>query len=589
MLAARPPVALPVLLLILAPAVLGCGMGVIGDSSGSAPPMTGSVGGSGSGGGGGGSGGAGGNRPGPPEPVRVGAGDMRRLSPSEYEGTLRLLVGDEFFDRQPALLAGLPSDRGAEHFESLGGRVPTAGHVDAYDAIAERLAAFLTEDPRRLARVAACLPAGKPDRACVQSAITSFGRRLFRRPISDAEKAWLLAVYDDGATLSDADGLQVLLFSMFQAPAFLYRPELDGPPAAGVEGAFALSGYEVATRLSFLIWGTGPDEPLLNAAGTGALGGEAGLRAQATRLFADPRAATQVGRFFAEWLGARDLAQPAQSDAFLAGLDRRTLSADLRTDLVSFVRHQVFARGGSYQDLITSTEGLPPAGLAALYGTNAPGDGQRPVNLGGHYPGLLTRAALLFDAGEITSPVHRGVRVLEAMLCRSIPGPNPQDFPPNSIVPPPFDPKLGARARWTQKTGQGVCGGCHNLINPFGFVFEHYDTLGRHRADEPVVDPDSGKVVNRLPIDDVVTLDLGQGDVRVAGAAGLSQALAQSPEALECFARQWFRFASGRRELADDAQVIAALRAAGPKAALEDLLGSLALTPQFRLRKPGAP
>jgi hypothetical protein len=359
-------------------------------------------------------------------------------------------------------------------------------------------------------------------------------------------------------------------------------------PAGGVEGAFALSGYELATRLSFLIWGTGPDDALLDAAGAGALQPEAGLRAQADRLFADPRAATHVGRFFAEWIGSADLAQPAQSDAFLAGLDRRTLAADLRADLASFVRYQVFDRSGSYQDLLTATEGLPPLGLASLYGVKMPTDGQRPVNLGARYPGLLTRAALLFDAGESTNPVHRGVRVLEAMLCRAIPAPNPQDFPPNSIVPPAYDPGLGARARWTQKTGEGVCGGCHGVINPFGFLFEHYDTLGRYRADEPVVDPSSGRVVNRLAIDDVVTIDLGQGESSIAGAPGLAAALAQSPVALECFARQWFRFASGRRELPDDAQIITAIRAAGPKGPLKEVLKSLAMTSQFRLRKPGA-
>src|SRR5262249_29130221 len=139
--------------------------------------------------------------------------------------------------------------------------------------------------------------------------------------------------------------------------------------------------------------------------------------------------------------------------------------------------------------------------------------------------GLLTRAALLIGAGEQTHPVKRGAFVMRNLLCTDISPPDPSKFPPNTIVPPPFDPDTSARDRWTEKTSAPLCVACHGKINPFGFALENYDTIGRWRDKEPIVDPTDGTVVNQLPIDAKVDVELDGATVTADGGVGLSDAL----------------------------------------------------------------
>ena len=261
------------------------------------------------------------------------------------------------------------------------------------------------------------------------------------------------------------------------------------------------------------------------------------------------------------------------------------MTDEVRAEMDRLVTHLVFESGATMADLHTTRAGFPSAAVAGLYGS-ASSDGASPVELGEERAGILTRAALLYSADPETSPVHRGLRVMESLVCLSVPPPSPSSIPPDSIVPPAFDPNKTARERWADQTGEQPCAGCHNQINAYGFAFEGYDTLGRSRSEEEVIDPDTQMVVNTLPVDSRVTVDLGNRSlVSVDGAVGLSAAVAEHAAARDCFSRQWLRFVEGRETVRADDQVIAALAQMVGEASLLEAMRAIAMTEQFRLRR----
>jgi hypothetical protein len=222
--------------------------------------------------------------------------------------------------------------------------------------------------------------------------------------------------------------------------------------------------------------------------------------------------------------------------------------------------------------------------LPAVYGSAAPDAtgalALDPATRGG----LLTRAVFLATAGEQTHPILRGAGVLRRFLCDDIPLPEPSED--LEVAAPAYDPAKTARERWTAKTSSPTCSSCHSRINPFGFALEKYDALGRYREVEPIVDPGSGEVVNELPIDARVELELDGELVEVDGAVELSHAIGDADAAQACLAKKWFRFVHGRREAADDASDLESLEAlALDRDAIVAILRQVALQPSFRLRR----
>ena len=202
--------------------------------------------------------------------LQVPATDTRRLTRTEYEAVLRDLVGDALVDGEISALTTLPSDEGSEPFESMVEPAVSYAHVDGYVAIAERFAGVAANDDAWLSERASCLPAGIDDRDCITVLIDDWGRAAFRRPVSAAERRWLLEVYDDGASITARDGLHMVILSILNAPALLYRLEIEGPAFDEDARTYALTAHELAAKLSFLAWGSAPDRPLADAADSGA-------------------------------------------------------------------------------------------------------------------------------------------------------------------------------------------------------------------------------------------------------------------------------------------------------------------------------
>lgn len=508
--------------------------------------------------------------------------DLRRLSSYELEETLRDLVGEEALSAAALPLGAVPADRSAASaFASLPysteARGVTASHVDAHYELLVAVAEHFRDNPQATTALAGCLPSGAADPACVGSLVSDFGERVYRRPLTDDEIAAVLESYQAGLALSADEAVAAVLLRLFLAPPFLYRLEIAGPEES--ENVYELDDFELASRLSYLAWGTLPDATLFEHARAGALRGDV-LDEEITRLFADPRATRRAQAFFAEWLNLDHLPPIDQPASFLAGIDPDALDRESRDELASFVG-DLYESGGTYQDLMLSNRTtLGGDAIADVYGV-AP----NATSLPDDRAGIMTRAAFLRGPGVSTHPIRRGAAIQRYLMCNEIAPPDPSKFPPNSIVPPPFSPDKSARERWTAQTSASNCASCHSYVNAPGFVLEPFDSLGRSRDVEPIIDPQTGNQVNELPIDSKVEITLFDETVVVEDARALAEALAERDEARRCFATQAFRFSEGRRPLAEDAAFIAEATAIvgddGIKAALEQI----ARSPSFQLKK----
>lgn len=482
-----------------------------------------------------------------------GAEDLRRLTAQEYETTLRDLFGDAVIDNASDALDTHPNDEVDHGFSSMAQEI-SAGHVDAHVAVADAVAAALVADSAAREALAPCL-SNLADQPCIENFIEGFGRRVYRHALNPEQSTNLVDAYLDGASITPEDGFINLIVSMLIAPEFIYRLELEGE-ATDEEDTITLTDVEVATRLAYALWGSTPDADLLDAAESGALSTEEGYATEVDRLLADPRAEVQIGRFFREWLGFGSLPEVQQPDEFLAGVERDGLTDSMQAELEWLVNNHVFDLESAYTDLLTSPLANPDDRLAPVYGATTTGPQDLDPSTRG---GLLTRAGMLVGATVDTSPVHRGVVALEKLLCRELAPPDPGEVGA-PIEPPPFDPDRTARERWDDKTQGPECSSCHAVINPLGFAFEGYDTLGRFRTTEPVRDPDTDEVVNELPVDDAVDLQLSEGSTSIDGAVGFGEALAASDDGQFCFAEQWFRYIRARHPSAGgDYRVIRSL------------------------------
>ena len=492
-----------------------------------------------------------------PAEIVVAPAPLRRLTREEYNNAVRDLLGDT---TRPA--DGFPPDEDAGGFESNSIAPVTDLLVERYMDAAHALA---TAAVRRIDALAPCParpgPAGgfapyAPDGRypfrchrrvgtagrCAGEFVDTFGWLGFRRPLVDAERATLLGIYADKAKLSGyAEGIRLVVEAMLQSPQFLYRVEPVEDARAHPGATRAVTGYEMATRLSFFIWASTPDAGLLDDAGAGRLTTPDDVARAARRMVVDRRAIDGFRSFHRQWLGLGKLdtesKDPALFPAFTPELERSMVEETLR-----FTSEAVRAGGDGVAALLTSNRSFVDAKLSTLYGVPPPpGEGFSPVELPPRErAGVLTQASLLavLAGPDQTSPVLRGQFVREKLLCDEVPPP-PAGV---ALTPPRVDPKLTTKQRFAQHRENASCAGCHALMDPIGLGFEHYDAIGRWRAEE-----------GPFPIDATGRVSSTE-DVNVSfdGAVELAARLAASGQVRRCIATQWFRFALGRGERDDD-------------------------------------
>ncbi|MGZ3474233.1 MAG: DUF1592 domain-containing protein [Polyangiales bacterium] len=480
--------------------------------------------------------------------VRPGRSPIRRMTRIEFDNTVHDLLGDT----RKLGSAFVPE-------EEMLGFDNNADALTMSNLLAEQVMdaaeALSTDALTRLDTIAPkCDTTAEGDDACAKKFIASFGKRAWRRPLEADESAELFDLYTKGKgpTGTYGDGISLVIQRLIQSPFFLYRVE-KGVPGTEQDGAIRLTGHETATRLSYFLWSTMPDDALLADADAGKLDTKEGLAEAARRLLKDPRAKAAVANFHAQWLELPKLASIAKDPAMFPDFDASIRDA-LRKETETFV----------------------DAKVAGFYGMDAPttsGFVKVPLDPSKR-AGILTQGSILAIKAKSnqSSPIHRGKFVREKLLCQMLPPP-PADL---VIVPPDLDPKLSTRDRFAAHDKNPACSGCHHLMDPIGLGFEHFDAIGKWRDTEgPIPIDATGQILDSQDVD-------GKFD----GARELSQKLATSQQVQSCVVTQWFRFAYGRGEQEDDAcslQTVNQLfQASGGD--MRELLVALTQTDAFRYR-----
>jgi hypothetical protein len=518
---------------------------------------------------GGGSGGSGGSTTLVCKADERAAAPLSLLTRVQYDATIADLVGD----------TSSPSSTFPPENQVSGYNDNTEVHIanpllveqfmDAAEGISARAVAA------HLNTLAPCAGTSAAEQtACGSQFITSFGKRAFRRPLlSDEAQAFNTLFAGMNASRGYSAAVELTLQAMLQSPQFLYRVDTSSTAATPETGAVALDSYQLASRLSYFLTGSMPDDDLFAAADAGKLQSASEIETQARRLLETSRARSMVRDFNRQWLGLSGLAGLARN-APEGAMDLKGIGDDYQESLLQFLDHAYWANG-DLKSLFLSPDIYVNARLAGVFGVAAPQSGYAAVSGVPGQVGLLTQPALMsmLAHADQSGPVQRGVFVRQQILCNPVPPP-PANF--NPVAPDP-DPSLTTRERFAVHTQNTACSGCHQLIDGTGFGFENYDQLGRYRTQE-----------NGLAVDaSGEMLGMGDGlDGPFTGVEELSKRIAASQRAQNCLATNWYRYAMGRVETeADGCSLIDVQKkfvASGGQ--FKELLVALTQTDAFRYR-----
>jgi len=400
--------------------------------------------------------------------------------------------------------------------------------------------------------------------------IDKVGRRAFRRPLTAEEQQSYATLFNAGQSMSGAGsafakGAALVIRGMLQSPHFLYRTEL------GADGA-PLSGYEVASKISFWLLGTTPSDALLDAAAAGQLDTPEGAAELATQMLEQPSAAATMREFHRELLHF-DL----YSTISKIGVPdyNPALNAELEESSYRFF-DRIFTQGLGLRDILTSTVGYLGPQMAAVYGVAAPPSGIVEQDLGPVRAGYFTQVPYLalYAFNEQPDPIHRGLTLNLDFLCAD-PGKPVANLPPI----PPLMPNQTNREMITALTG-GCGQQCHTYyINPLGFAFEHFDGMGRQRS------MDNGR-----PVDTAASYPFAEGYKSFADAAELMRLMADSKQAHACYAKKVASFALQRDIVQSDLPTLDALSQVSlGGGSLKQVMLALVADPAFRTRQGGMP
>jgi hypothetical protein len=497
-----------------------------------------------------------------------GPSPLRRLTHREYDNTTRDLLGDDShlslqFSREEIFL-------GFDNHATARGT--TTLLAEQYMNAAEALAARAVQNLQQLTGCNADDTAGRD--ACAQAFIERFGAKAYRGPLQDAERTRLTTLYaGTSSQWGFAKGIELVLAAVLQSSRYLYRVEFGAPTATpGAPNVKALTPYELASRLSYLLWGSMPDQPLLDAAGSGQLTTREQIATQARRLLASDRVHYVISDFHRQWLGL-DLIEAFDSTADGFTSDLRPLMKQETTQLVDAA---IWQEGGKLSTLLTAPFSFMNARLAGFYGLTGPsGDAFEKVALDPTQRlGILSQGGIVAAHSHAakTSPVLRGKFVREQLLCNPPPPPPPGvDF-----TVAEKDANLTVRQQSEIHRADPACAACHRFMDPIGLSLEGFDAVGRLRTTD-----------NGSPVDTSGELVASDVDGKLTGVADLAHKLAGSSQVRSCVVRQWFRYAYARDEASDqDACNVARLESAftSSDGSIPELLFALTQTDAFAYR-----
>jgi hypothetical protein len=501
-----------------------------------------------------------------------------RLTNAQYDRTIRDLLGVS------NLTASANNPPSAVLATDQSGGLSDLGW-SAYTSVADMIAKQVMADPALKGKFLKCTPVAG-DAACLHSTIIDFGRRAFRRPLTEAEIARFDAVVAKGAMITPTGApeevAEALLYMFLISPSFLQRAEIA--ETADGAGHFTLTPHETAARLSYMLWGSTPDAALDTAADTGMLTTPEQVLGQAQRMLQDPKARDMVNAFHQYYLlmGAGTRWSTAKKDPAMFPSFTTDMVGTMTEETLRIFDKLAFTPGSTFKDYLTTNIAFVTNATAPLYGLNA---AQFTATLtettvdAAQRPGFLTRLGFLnnFAGYTRTSPIFRGAFITKQILGIHI------DSPPPGAEQTmlPTGPDLNTNRKQVEAMTTGPdCSGCHQAyINPPGFVMEAFNAIGSWQTTEA----GTGQ-----PIDTVadVTISDDVAPVRITNPAELMNAIANAPGAMKQYARKWVSFAYERENDPLDVCTVdqlAAKMTPGGYTVL-NLVADLTQTQSFRVR-----
>jgi hypothetical protein len=460
---------------------------------------------------------------------------VRRLTRFEYGRTIEDLLG----------IAGAEADLPeGERVEGLSNNAHVSkvglGDLEILDRVSQKISTAALAK----VKLEGCT-IDAPTDACVGTFVDDLLLRAFRRPASAEEKARYVGLYaarktEDGGK----EAIRCVIEAVLMSPSFLYRGEV------GREGR--LDDYEVASRLSYMLWGTMPDAALFAAAKAGSLLDPAKLEVEVTRMIADPRAEAGIVHFAGEWLGF-DAAQLARKGQDIVGGLPATLQKDLEGETARFVADALLGAKSSVRTLLTSTSTFANATVAGIYGVSGiTGNEYRKIDLDPKTRrGILTQPLLLAAHTKESgfSVVQMGKFVRERLLCQEVQPPPPGVD--TKLDESPETANLPFRERFSMHATNPACSSCHGFLDPPGYAYMAYDPIGRHRTADP-----AGRI-----FDTSGTLTQVDGASHpFADLPSMIDVLVESQEFHGCFTKIFLQHAFGRGLHESDLALFRSLR-----------------------------
>jgi hypothetical protein len=490
-----------------------------------------------SGGGATGAGGSavGGSGPGPLPAGALGGPSLRLLTGTQYRATLRSL-----FTFADELIFELEDDVALNGLRAIG----TSNIALSPKATEAYLHAAETAAERGFGAAAAASTTAGCDVAqaqCASSYLADFGRRAFRRKLTDEESARFVGIYQNGLQKlgTGAAGMKYAVEAVLMSPHFLYRVEI-GQPSAGGPTARALSDTELASKLAYFLSNGPPDETLLDLAESGGLKQPGALAAQAGRLLAGASVSEGLDNLFDDYLGLAGLSTVEKLSSRFPEFTP-TLASAMREQTLRDLRRTALGTQ-DFRTIFNSTKTFVNAELAKLYGLSGVSGSELvevdlPASSGRR--GLLGNASLMsmYSHSSISSPTLRGKFIRQILMCQAIPAPPPDV----DITLPDETEAKTARERLKVHSTDPTCAGCHTLMDPLGLGLENYDAIGKYRSQENGITLDTSGAVDGVPF---------------TTPAELGELLAQHAGVPNCLSRVVFRYAWGRLEgRADEALI----------------------------------
>ncbi|RYZ02412.1 MAG: DUF1592 domain-containing protein [Myxococcales bacterium] len=485
---------------------------------------------------------------------------LRRLTSTEYQLSLQELFGLA----TPPEVSQVPADGDQEGFRTIAALQSLSDqHLRAYVDVASKLGTALLADEARRTKVLGCMPSASD---CLPAFVARFGKLAYRRALTQLEVDSLVMRAQTSAT-SVEDRFVFAIEALLSSASFLFRVEVGGASNGGVA---ELSPLELASRLSFSIWGRSPSAELLASAEQGALATPAGLEAATTQLLKDPRASVFFQSFFKQWLDFEELRRPNTPPA---GWDDALLPQMIE-ESAALLQDFAWSPGVALTDALTANYTFVTPALGAFYGLATSGEGLQKVTFPAGHPrektGLLTHAALISAKSDADLLAYRGKWLRGAFLCQKL------EVPAGLLSELSSELSGLTYLQVIQKRNtEAACGGCHAQIDPLGAGFAQYDAAGHYDAS---VKPSDYGLTPRFE---------GAQNPDFTSLAELSAELKQMPQLASCVAEKAFVYTQGRFPGDADRCMLQSVgkRFAESGYGFPSLISALTSAPSFRMRR----